>query len=156
MWNLHLQGSKFKKRNHEARIHYHHFNSKTNSLNLIPFHIFLYLFYSMQYILNVFRYTFELYLWQAFIWAFDQLPELHSLFRSSLEVAETQKCDGCGTHFQHRQFLTYRHVMHLKKFLKAYWLHIWNKKCKYLLEKYAFDHFREKIVLFWCEKKFWR
>ena len=50
----------------------------------------------------------------------DQPPELHSIFRSSLEVAETQECDRFGTNFQHRQFLTYRHVMHLKKFLKAY------------------------------------
>ena len=78
----------------------------------------------------------------------DQPLELHSLFRSSLEVAKTQKCEGCGTNFQHRQFLTYRHVMHLKKFLKAYWLHNWNKKCQYLWEKNVFDHFRQKIVLF--------
>ena len=75
-------------------------------------------------------------------------PELHSLFRSSLEVADTQKCDGFGTNFQHLQFLTYRHVMHLKKFLKSYWLHNWNKKCQYLWENNVFDHFLQNIVLF--------
>ena len=35
---------------------------------------------------------------------------MHSLFRSRLEVAETQKYDGCGTNFQFFQFLTYRHI----------------------------------------------
>ena len=45
------------------------------------------------------------------------------------------------TNFQYRQFLTYRDVMHLKNYLKAYWLHNWNKKCQYLWENNVFDHF---------------
>ena len=37
---------------------------------------------------------------QDFIWALDQPPELQSLFRSSLRVAETQTCDYCEMSFQ--------------------------------------------------------
>ena len=49
---------------------------------------------------------------------------------------------------------TNRHVMHLKKFLKAYWLQNWNKKCQYLWENCLiktnifFSHF-ERL---WWEK----
>ena len=82
-------------------------------------------------------------------------PDLHSLFRSNLKVVETQKSEACRTNFQLCQFLIYRHVMHLKKFLKVYWLNNWNKKCQYLWENNVFDHFRQKIVLFYGEKKFW-
>ena len=87
--------------------------------------------------------------------SFELLISLLSLFRSTLEVEETQICDGCATHFQHHLFLTYRYVMHLKKFLKAYWLHNWNKKCKYFCENNVFDHFCQKITLFQGEKSFW-
>ena len=48
--------------------------------------------------------------------------------KSSFEVAETQKCDRCGMNFQHRQSLTYRHVMHLKNF---------SKHVDYIIEKNA-------------------
>ena len=44
--------------------------------------------------------------------------------------------------------------MHLKKFIKAYWFYIWNKKCQYLWENNVFDHFHQKIILFGGEKKF--
>ena len=33
--------------------------------------------------------------------------------------------------------------MHLKKIVKAYWLHNWNKKCQYWWEYNVFDHFRQ-------------
>ena len=40
---------------------------------------------------------------QASIWALDQPPELHSLLRSSLEIAEDHECDYCEMNFQNRQ-----------------------------------------------------
>ena len=40
---------------------------------------------------------------QASIWALDQPSKLHSLLRSSLEVAEDHECDYCETNFQNRQ-----------------------------------------------------
>ena len=68
------------------------------------------------------------------IWVLDQPSGLHRLFWSSLEVAETPKCDGYWTKFQHCQYSTYRHVIHIKKFLRPNLLHVWNKKWPYLLE----------------------
>ena len=47
----------------------------------------------------------------------DQPSELHSLSMSSLEIAETQKCDGCRMNFQHCQIFD---LQICKKFLKAY------------------------------------
>ena len=46
------------------------------------------------------------------------LVDSSKIFLSVLKVAETQKCDGIGTNFQHRLFSTYRHGMHLKKIIQ--------------------------------------
>jgi hypothetical protein len=61
---------------------------------------------------------------QASIWALDLYSKLHSLLRSSLEVAEDHDRDYCVTNFQNHQFLSYRHVIYIKKVLISYWLQI--------------------------------
>ena len=40
------------------------------------------------------------------------------------------------------------YIVHLKTFLRAYWLHMWNKKCSYSCEKNIFDHFCQKNFVF--------
>ena len=54
--------------------------------------------------------------------------------------------------FSSSPILTYRHVMHLNFFFKAYWIHNLNKKCQYLREKNGFDHFHQKIFFFEWKK----
>ena len=86
---------------------------------------------------------------QASIWALDQPSKLQSLLRSSLEAAEDHDRDYCETNFQNRQFLSYRHVIHIKKFLRSYWLQIWNKKSLFLYKKRWFRTiFVTKIDMF--------
>ena len=81
---------------------------------------------------------------QASIWALDQLPELHSLLKSSLEAAEDHDCDYWETNFQNRQFLSYRQVIYIKKFLRSYWLQIWKKNVVVLAKKIILDRFCKK------------
>ena len=78
---------------------------------------------------------------QSSIWALDQPPEMHSLLKSNLEVAEDHECDYCEMNFHNLQFLSYRHVIYIKKILRSYWLQIWNKKFHFLVKKYDFGPF---------------
>ena len=90
---------------------------------------------------------------QASIWALDQPSKLQSLLRSSLEAAEDHDRDYCETNFQNRQFLSYRHVIHIKKILRSYWLQIWNRKFIFCQKKMILDRFCKKSSCFEGEKK---
>ena len=89
---------------------------------------------------------------QASIWALDQPPELHSLLRSSLEVAEDDECDYCETIFQNCQFWSYRQVIYIKKLLRSYWLQIWKKNVHFLAKKRFWTVF-VKNYHFWRRTK---
>ena len=91
---------------------------------------------------------------QASIWALDQPSKLNSLLRSSLEVAEDHDCDYCETNFQNRQFLSYRHVIYIKKIIRSYWLQIWTRKFIFCQKKMILDRFCKKSSCFEGEKNF--
>ena len=71
---------------------------------------------------------------QSSIWVLDQPPEMHSLLRSSFEVAK----DHEWLLWDEFSKLSYKHVIYIKKFLRSYWLQIWKKN-----------------VLFFAKKCFW-
>ena len=61
----------------------------------------------------------------------DNVPSFKSLIShlscivssgAAFEVAEDHECDYCETNFQNLQFLTYRHVIYIKKILISYCL----------------------------------
>ena len=89
---------------------------------------------------------------QASIWALDQPSKLQSLLRSSLEAAEDHDRDYCETNFQNRQFLSYWHVIYIKKILRSYWLQILNKNFILLQKNMILDRFFEKSSFFEFEK----
>ena len=91
---------------------------------------------------------------QASVWALDQPPELHSLLRSSLEVAEDHECDYCETNFQNRQFLSYRQVIYIKRFVRSHWLQIWKKNVLFVAKKKRFWTTFVKNHHFWRRTKF--
>ena len=91
---------------------------------------------------------------QASIWALDQPPELHSLLRSSLEVAEDDECDYCETIFQNRQFGSYWEVIYIKKLLRSYLLQILMNNVHFLAKKKILDRFCDKSSFLKANKNF--